>query len=70
MKKSSEAWPASSDRDLRGVTHCFTKIRSAHTQPRKKTETSVMSVVVFIINILDIDKTATALIILMIYIIY
>lgn len=31
MKKISEAWAASSDRDLREVPHFFTEIRSTHT---------------------------------------
>lgn len=45
MKKGSEAWPASSDRDLTEVTHCFTETsgqQHTHTQH----EDTVMVVVV------------------------
>lgn len=34
-EKSSEAWPASSDRGPREITLCFTEIRSAHRKPRE-----------------------------------
>lgn len=48
MKKGCEAWPASSDRAPREVTHCFgeTSGQHIHKAGRKKKKTTVMMAVV------------------------